>query len=68
MVEVIFRLYLFYLDEVFGIKILENVIFKGNMLGFFFLFKFIIYIINFWFLVVFLYKCLLNVLNFYFLK
>lgn len=35
MVEVIFRLYLFYLDEVFGIKILENVIFKGNMLGFF---------------------------------
>lgn len=47
MVEVIFRLYLFYLDEVFGIKILENVIFKGNMLGFFFLFKFIICIINF---------------------
>lgn len=47
MVEVILKLYLFYLDEDFGIKILENVIVKGNMLGFFFLFKFIICIINF---------------------
>lgn len=47
MVEAIFRLYLPHLDEVLGIKISENVIPKGNMLGFLSLLKLTIYIINF---------------------
>lgn len=42
-----FRLYLPHLDEVLGIKISENVILKGNMLGFLSLLKLTIYIINF---------------------
>lgn len=66
MVEAIFRLYLPHLDEVLGIKIAENVILKGNMLGFLSLLKLTIYIINFFLsLVAFLYNCLLNVLNLY---
>lgn len=41
------RLYLPHLDEVLGIEISENVILKGNMLGFLSLLKLTIYIINF---------------------
>lgn len=47
MVEAILRLYLPHLDEDLGIKISENVIVKGNMLGFLSLLKLTICIINF---------------------